>query len=292
VTFPARRLYTVPLPDGRVLELGSRPLVMGILNVTPDSFAEPSPRTDPEAAIEFALRMEASGADIIDVGGESTRPGAEPLAAGEEARRVLPVIAGLRRRVRVPISIDTYKAEIAVAAIAEGAAIVNDVSGLRYESALGGVVASTGAALIVMHTHGRSRTMYQEAHYDDLVQEVIRELGESLQAAAAAGIARERVIVDPGIGFAKRPADSYGVLARLPELAAGLDRPVLTGPSRKSFMREALGSRPAPERDWGTAAAVTAAVLAGAHILRVHAVAEMVQVVRVAEEIRRHGHGA
>ncbi len=201
---------------------------------------------------------------------------------------MLPVLAGLRGRVRVPISIDTYKAEIAAAAIGEGAAIVNDVSGLRYESALGGVVAASGAALIVMHTRGRSRTMYQEAHYDDLVQDVIRELGESLQAAAAAGVARERVIVDPGIGFAKRPADSYGVLARLPELAAGLDRPVLTGPSRKSFMREALGSRPAPERDWGTAAAVTAAVLAGAHILRVHAVAEMVQVVRVAEEIRRH----
>jgi dihydropteroate synthase len=167
VTFLARRFYTVPLPDGRVLELGSRPLVMGILNVTPDSFAEPSPRTDPEAAIEFALRMEASGADIIDVGGESTRPGAEPLTAAEEARRVLPVIAGLRERVRVPISIDTYKAEIAGAAIAEGAAIVNDVSGLRYESALGGVVAATGAALIVMHTRGRSSTMYQEAHYDD-----------------------------------------------------------------------------------------------------------------------------
>jgi dihydropteroate synthase len=133
--------------------------------------------------------------------------------------------------------------------------------------------------------------MYQEAHYDDVVREVMRELEASLQTAAAAGVARERVIVDPGIGFAKRPADSYGVLARLTELAAGLDRPVLAGPSRKSFMRDALGSQPAPERDWGTAAAVAAAVLAGAHIVRVHAVSEMVQVVRVAEEIRRHGHG-
>jgi dihydropteroate synthase len=208
VPFPRRRPYRVSLPDGGVLDLGPRPLVMGILNVTPDSFAEPSPRTDPEAAVEFALRMEASGVDIIDVGGESTRPGAEPLPAAEEARRVLPVIAALRGRVRVPISIDTYKAEIAGAAIAEGATIVNDVSGLRYESALGGVVAATGAALIVMHTRGRSRTMYQEAHYDDVVQEVIRELGESLQVAAAAGVARERVIVDQGIGFAKPQADS------------------------------------------------------------------------------------
>ena len=287
MTFPARRPYRIPLPGGRYLDLGPRPLVMGILNVTPDSFAEPSPRTDPGAAADCAVRMEADGADIIDVGGESTRPGADSLPAAEEARRVLPVIRMLRGRVHIPISIDTYKAEIAEAAIAEGATIVNDVSGLRYEPALAAVVARTGAALVVMHTRGRSRTMYQEAHYDDVVREVIRELDESLQVAAGAGVARDRLIVDPGIGFAKRAADSYGVLARLPELLAGLDRPVLAGPSRKSFMQEALGSRPAPARDWGTAAAVTAAVLAGAHILRVHAVSEMAQVVRVAEEIRR-----
>jgi dihydropteroate synthase len=287
--FPARRPYTVPLPDGRVLDLGSRPLVMGILNVTPDSFAEPSPRTDPVAAADDAVRMEAEGADIVDVGGESTRPGADPLPAAEEARRVLPVIRMLRGRLRIPISIDTYKAEIAEAAIAEGATIVNDVSGLRYEPALAAVVARTGAALVVMHTRGRSKTMYQEARYEDVVQDVTRELDESLQAAVRAGIARDRLIVDAGIGFAKRAADSYGVLARLPELVAGLDRPVLAGPSRKSFMQDALGRRPPTARDWGTAAAVTAAVLSGAHILRVHAVAEMVQVVRVAEEIRRHG---
>ena len=286
MTFPTRRLYTVRLPDGHVLDLGSRPLVMGILNVTPDSFAESSPHTDPAAAVDAALQMEADGADIIDVGGESTRPGAEPLPAAEEARRVLPVLRMLRGRVRIPISIDTYKAEIAEAALAEGAVIVNDVSGLRYEPALAAVVARSGAALVVMHTRGRSRTMYQDAHYDDIVTEVAGEIEDSLRAAAAAGVERERVIVDPGIGFAKRPADSYGVLARLPELAVRLDRPVLAGPSRKSFMQGVLGSKPAPERDWGTAAAVTAAVLAGAHVVRVHAVAGMVQVVRVAEEIR------
>ena len=263
---------------------------MGILNITPDSFAESPPRTDPEAAVALALRMEVDGADIIDVGGESTRPGAEPLPAAEEARRVLPVLQKLRGRLRVPISIDTYKAEIAEAAIGEGAALVNDVSGLRYEPALAGVVARSGAALVIMHTRGRSKTMYQEAGYDDVVAEVGAAIEASLAVAAAAGVSRDRVIVDPGIGFAKRAADSYGVLARLPELAAGLDRPVLVGPSRKSFMQGALGMRPAPERDWGTAAAVAAAVLAGAHIVRVHAVAEMVQVVRVAEEIRRSGH--
>jgi dihydropteroate synthase len=262
---------------------------MGILNVTPDSFAETSPRTDPDAAVELALRMEADGADIIDIGGESTRPGAAPLPAADEARRVLPVLQKLRGRVRVPMSIDTYKAEIAAAGLAEGAALVNDVSGLRYEPALAQVVARTGAALIVMHTRGRSKAMYQEANYDDVVREVVAEIEASLAAAAAAGVPRGQVIVDPGIGFAKRAADSYGVLARLPELAAGLDRPVLVGPSRKSFMQRALGGTPAPGRDWGTAAAVTAAVLAGAHIVRVHAVAEMVQVVRVAEEIRKHG---
>ena len=261
---------------------------MGILNITPDSFAESSPRTDPVAALDLALRMEADGADIIDVGGESTRPGAEMLPPAEEARRVLPVLQMLRSRVRVPISIDTYKAEIAAAAIAEGAVLVNDVSGLRYEPALAEVVARTGAALVVMHTRGRSKAMYQEARYDDVVGEVVAEIETSLAAAAAAGVPRERVIVDPGIGFAKRAADSYGVLARLPEFAAGLNRPLLVGPSRKSFMQGALGVKPAPDRDWGTAAAVTSAVLAGAHIVRVHAVAAMVQVVRVAEEIRRH----
>jgi dihydropteroate synthase len=290
--FPPRRFYTVPLANGGVLELGPRPLVMGILNVTPDSFAEASPRTDPDAAVALALSMEADGADIIDIGGESTRPGAEPLPAAEEARRVLPVLQQLRGRVRVPISIDTYKAEIAAAAIAGGAVLVNDVSGLRYEPALADVVAKTGAALIVMHTRGRSQAMYQEARYNDVVREVIDEIGESLAVAAAAGVPRDRLIVDPGIGFAKRAADSYGVLARLPELAAGLDRPVLVGPSRKSFMQGALGVTPAPGRDWGTAAAVTAAVLAGAHIVRVHAVAGMVQVVRVAEEIRLRAQGS
>ena len=259
---------------------------MGILNVTPDSFGESRPGFDARAAVEAALEMEAAGADIIDVGGESTRPGADAVAAAEEAARVLPVICGLAGRLKVPISIDTYKADVARAAVGEGAAIVNDVSGLRYEPALGGVVAATGAALVLMHTRGRSKGMYDNANYQDVVADVIVELGESIARAIGAGVARERLLVDPGIGFAKRPAHSYGVLAGIPELAA-LDRPILVGPSRKSFLREALEDRPAPERDWGTAAAVTAAVLGGAHIVRVHAVAEMAQVVRVAEEIRK-----
>ena len=260
---------------------------MGILNVTPDSFAESSPRMDPSAAVDFALRMAAEGADLVDIGGESTRPGAEPVSVEEELARVLPVVRGLAGRLPVPVSVDTCKAEVARAAIDAGAALVNDVSGLLYDPALARVVAEGAAALVLMHTRGRPAVMYAEAVYEDLVAEVAAELRRGIVRATAAGVAPAAVIVDPGVGFAKRPAHSYGVLAQLPELAAALDRPVLVGPSRKSFLGEAVGGRPAPQRDWGTAAAVTAAVLGGAHIVRVHAVAEMVQVVRVAEQIRR-----
>jgi dihydropteroate synthase len=284
--FPARLAFTIPLPSG-ALTLGDRCLVMGILNVTPDSFAERSRLLDAGEAVDAALRMEAEGADIIDIGGESTRPGADALSEADELARVLPVIAALAARLHVPISVDTTKARVAQAAVGAGAAIVNDVSGLRYEPALARAVAGSGAALVLMHMRGRPKSMYAEAVYGDVVVDVARELGESLQHARDSGVPDACLIVDPGIGFAKRPAHSYGVLARLPELASALGRPVLVGPSRKSFLSGAVGNRPAIERDWGTAAAVTAAVLAGAHIVRVHAVPEMSQVVRVAEEIRR-----
>jgi dihydropteroate synthase len=262
---------------------------MGIVNVTPDSFAETSP-VDSEAAVALALQLEADGADIIDVGGESTRPGAQPVSAADELARVLPVVRRLSAQLKVPLSVDTYKASVARAAVDAGAQIINDISGLRFDPALGAVAAGSGAALVLMHTRGGPQTMHSkaEAEYRDVIAEVAAELSASIAAAAAAGVSADRIIVDPGIGFAKRPAHSYGVLGRLPALAEALDRPLLVGPSRKSFMRTALDDRPPAERDWGTAAAVTAAVLAGAHIVRVHAVKEMVQVVRVAEEIRRH----
>ena len=261
---------------------------MGIVNVTPDSFAE-TERLDCNAAVDLALRMEQEGADLIDIGGESTRPGAEPVSAMEEMARVVPVIRALVGRIRVPISIDTYKADVARSALAEGAVMVNDVSGLRYEPRLAEVVATAEAALVLMHTRGRSRQMYADAEYSDVVGEVATELQESIASAVTAGVRLDGIIADPGIGFAKRPSHSYGVLARLSELAAALGRPMLVGPSRKSFMREALNDLPPAQRDWGTAASVAAAVLAGAHIVRVHAVREMVQVVRVAEEIRKAG---
>jgi dihydropteroate synthase len=283
--FPARRTYTVPIAGG-ILRVGDRPLVMGILNVTPDSFAEPK-ILGTDAAVAAALEMEAQGADLLDIGGESTRPGATPVSAPDELARVLPVVRALAGRLRIPISIDTYKSSVADACLAEGAALVNDISGLHFDASLAGVVARAGAALVLMHTRGRPGDMYAQAQYADVVDEVTSELAENCRRAEAGGVPRDRLIVDPGIGFAKRAAHSYGVLARLSEIASRLDRPLLAGPSRKSFMRAALAERPAIERDWGTAAAVTAAVLAGAHIVRVHAVSEMVQVVRVAEEIRR-----
>ncbi len=264
---------------------------MGVVNVTPDSFAGSSP-VDTDAAVAQALQLEADGADIIDVGGESTRPGAQPVAAADELARVLPVIQGLSGRLSIPLSIDTYKASVARAAVDAGAVMINDVSGLRLDPALGSVAAAGGAALVLMHSRGVPQTMQSEAEYADLIVEIAAELRASIATAVSSGVPIDRIIADPGIGFAKRPRHSYGVLGQLPALAAALDRPLLVGPSRKSFMRHALADRPPKERDWGTAAAVTAAVLAGAHIVRVHAVKEMVQVVRVAEEIWRAGQEA
>lgn len=282
-----RKSYIVPLPDGRSLQLGARTLVMGIVNVTPDSFADGGVRLDPGRAAAAALAMEADGADLLDIGGESTRPGAEPLPADEELGRVIPVLDRLAGRVRVPISIDTYKAAVARAALERGVAIVNDISGLRYDPALAGVVAAAGAACVLVHSRGRPSDMYREARYTAVADEMVAELGARVAAAESAGIERQRLILDPGLGFGKRAEHSYDALARLDRLAA-LDRPLLVGPSRKSFLRHAIGDVPPGEREWGTAATVAAAVLLGAHIVRVHGVREMVQVVRVADMIRQH----
>jgi dihydropteroate synthase len=259
---------------------------MGILKVSPDSFAERE-RLDAASVVDAALRMQDEGADLIDLGGESTRPGAAAVSLEEELSRVRPALDALAGRLRVPLSIDTQKAEVARVAVAEGAAIVNDVTALDGDRRMADTVAASGAALILMHGRGPSREMYARAEYADLLADVTRELGEAVERAERAGIARDRLLIDPGIGFAKRPAHSYGVLAGVPEMAQALGLPILVGPSRKSYLSGALGDRPAVARDWGTAAAVTAAVLAGAHVVRVHAVDAMVQVVRVAEEIRR-----
>jgi len=283
VVFAPRPAFSVPLPRGLRLELGARTLVMGILNVTPDSFA--GGVTEPDRAADLALQLEADGADIIDIGGESTRPGADPLSAADEMARVLPVVERLRGRLRAPLSIDTYKAEVASAALSAGASIVNDISGLGYDPMLGDVVARAGAGLVLMHTRGRSREMYREADYDDVTGEVSAELQQALERARRAGVPCEQIILDPGVGFAKRAQHSRAVLADLAALAR-LERPLLVGPSRKSFLAEGPAPLPPADRDWGTAAAVTVSVMGGAHIVRVHNVAAMVQVVRAADALR------
>ena len=268
--------------------LGERTLVMGIVNVTPDSFSDGGRTFDARAAVDAALRMVDEGADLLDVGGESTRPGALPVDAGEELRRVVPVIEGLAGRVKVPISIDTYKASVADAALAAGASIVNDISGLRYDPELAGVAARRGAPIVLMHTRGRSRDMYEQAQYHDVVDEVLDELRESIAFAAGAGVPRDQILVDPGIGFAKDAAHSFEVLGRLAEFA-DLNRPIVVGSSRKSFLnRPVKQGALVPDGEWPTAASVAAAALAGMHVVRVHAVREMAQVVRVADEIQKY----
>jgi dihydropteroate synthase len=280
--------FTVPLPGRESLVLGDRTFIMGVINVTPDSFSDGGTLLDPERAIRAGVQMVEDGADLLDVGGESTRPGAAALDEGEERRRILPVIAGLAARVPVPISVDTYKAGTAAAALEAGATIVNDVSGLRYEPELARIAARHGAALVLMHTRGRSDAMYEQASYHDVMSEVLDELRGSVAYATSAGVPLEQLLIDPGLGFAKLPPHSFAALGRVEELNE-LGRPIVVGPSRKGFLTRPLGRDvPAPMRDWPTAAGVAACALAGVHVVRVHAVREMVQVVRVADEIRKY----
>jgi dihydropteroate synthase len=279
-----RHTYILTLPSGAQLTLGERTLVMAVLNITPDSFSDGG--RYPRRAIDDGARMVEEGADILDVGGESTRPGAAQVPADEEKRRVLPVIEALAKRVSAPISIDTYKSEVADAAYDAGAAIINDISGLVFDPRLGEVAARRQMPIVLMHTRGRSADMYREAQYADVVREVKDEIGQRIATAVGMGIDREQIVIDPGLGFAKRAEHSLTMLARLPELAA-LERPILVGASRKSFLKHAIGDVSPDQRLSGTAGAVAAAVLLGAHIVRVHDVQAMVDVVRVADAVRR-----
>jgi dihydropteroate synthase len=258
---------------------------MGVINVTPDSFSDGGAALDPVNALDIAQAMEAAGADVIDVGAESTRPGAEPVGAADEIARVVPVLRALATKVGIPISIDTYKAEVAAQALDHGAAIVNDISGLQYDPELGPLAARRGVPVILMHTRGRPSDMYAHAEYGDVVAEVSSDLQRCIGRALECGVTRDRILVDPGLGFAKRAEQSFAALAGIDRLAE-LGFPLVVGPSRKSFMTSATGPLDASARDWPTAAAVTAAVLGGAHIVRVHRVPEMVHVVRVADAIR------
>ena len=260
-----------------------RPLLMGVLNVTPDSFSDGGRSLDAEAAVAHGERLAAEGADLIDVGGESTRPGAQPVAAAEEQRRIYPVIARLAHRVRIPISVDTSKASVAEAALDAGAALVNDVTALRGDPRMAGVVARARAAIILMHMRGTPQTMQRHPRYRDVVAEVGAFLGEAAERAQARGIARERILVDPGLGFGKLLRHNLALLRRLPELAA-LGYPMVLGPSRKSFIGQVLGVDVA-ERLPGTLACVAQAFYSGVSLVRVHDVAAAAQLVRMLEAI-------
>lgn len=262
-----------------------RPLVMGILNLTPDSFSDGGRFQHPERALEHAERMVEEGADLLDVGGESTRPGAPPVNPAEERTRVLPVVRLLKARLSVPVSVDTRRAEVARSVLQEGAEVVNDVSALS-DPEMGGVVAEHGAGVVLMHMRGTPQTMQLAPRYDDVAEEVAEELEGALRRARAAGIAEERVVVDPGIGFAKTAEHNLELLARL-EVLRRLGRPVLLGASRKAFIGRILGGVPAEERGPGTVAACVAGLLHGARIFRVHDVAMVRQALDVAEAIRR-----
>jgi dihydropteroate synthase len=264
--------------------LGERTLVMGILNVTPDSFSDGGLVAGTEAAVARGLRLFEEGADWVDVGGESTRPGAARVAAEEETRRTAPVVEGLRRRGAGPVSIDTTKASVACSALDAGADLVNDVSAFGYDPAMATLVAGRGVPAVLMHLRGGFGEMHRAPAYRDVMGEVVSELEAAVLRAERAGVARDTLILDPGIGFSKDAAHSLEALRRLGEMEA-LDRPVLVGPSRKSFIGAVL-DLPADRRLMGTAAAVAACVLRGAHVVRVHDVREMVEVVRVADAIR------
>jgi len=278
------RLPAVAGLPSRTLVLGERTLVMGVLNVTPDSFSDGGKFFDADAAVARALELERAGADLLDIGGESTRPGAEAISASEEMRRVLPVLEKLRGRLKIPVSIDTSKPEVAEAAIFQGAEMINDVTGLRAGPHLAEIAAKRGLPLILMHMRGEPRTMQKRPFARDVLRDVTQSLRKAAAVARRTGVAKSQIVLDPGIGFGKSAGQSYELLQKLADLAR-LGYPLLVGTSRKSFLAKAPGAAPDADRIWGTAATVTAAILAGAHIVRVHDVAEMVQVARVADAI-------
>lgn len=280
-----RKMFRLKLPS-RTLVLGERTLVMGVLNVTPDSFSDGGEFLDPARAIDHAIAMESAGAELLDIGGESTRPGSQEVPASEELDRILPVLEGLCGRIKIPVSVDTRRAAVAELAFRAGAEIINDVSGLRNDPRIAEVAARQRVPLILMHMRGEPRTMQETGFARDVLSDVTQGLRNSIAVARKAGVAKSQIILDPGIGFGKSFAQNYELLEKLPQLAR-LGYPLLVGTSRKGFLGATLArdGKPAPseERIWGTAATVTASILNGAHIVRVHDVAEMVDVARVAD---------
>ncbi len=276
------------------MPIGERTLIMGILNVTPDSFSDGGQFVTVDAAVAHAERMIAEGANIVDVGGESTRPGGEPISIEEEIRRVVPVIEALSARVPdTPLSVDTTKSEVARAALDAGAAIVNDVSALRFDFYVADAVARAGAGLVLMHSRGTPATMHRLPPVADIMEEVTSSLRASVHMAERRGVNPKSIAIDPGIGFGKSQDQNLELIAKLDQLIAAFpDYPLLIGTSRKSFIGRILGDAsgtpaPASDRLYGTLAAITAAVLKGAHIIRVHDVKAAADTIHVSESIKR-----
>ncbi|MBL7068693.1 MAG: dihydropteroate synthase [Candidatus Omnitrophica bacterium] len=267
------------------LDLDKRTYVMGVLNRTPDSFSDGGKYMSEESAVSYALNMARDGADIIDIGGESTRPGALPVDVNEELGRVIPVIKRLKALIDIPISIDTSKSHVAKAALENGASMVNDITGLKGDRDMAGVVARFDVPICIMHMKGSPRTMQISPQYDDLIGEIIASLRESIDLAAGAGIDEKKIIIDPGIGFGKTLEHNLKIIKELRRLT-NLGRPILIGPSRKSFIGQILNSD-VSERLTGTSSSVALAISNGANIVRVHDVREMVDCARVADSICR-----
>jgi dihydropteroate synthase len=270
--------------NGREVRCDARPLIMGIVNVTPDSFYDGGRYAKPEHAVAHALELVEQGADILDIGAESTRPGSHPVSEQDEIDRVLPVIEQVALRVTIPISVDTTKSRVARLALDAGAAIINDVSALRFDAGMAQVIAQSGAGLILMHMQGTPDMMQRAPRYGDVVSEIKDFFTDRIRVAIQAGIAESQIVLDPGFGFGKLLQHNLDILRHLSSFSM-LNRPLLVGLSRKGFVGQIV-DRTVDHREWGTAAAVALAVDRGAHILRVHDVAMMVDVVKVASAVR------
>lgn len=268
------------------LDFSKKTYIMGILNVTPDSFADGGLYFDKSAAIERAYQIVEEGADIIDIGGESTRPGSEPISIKEELKRTIPVIEAISKKIKVPISIDTYKSEVAKAALDAGASMVNDISGLRFDPRMPDVVSEYKVPVVIMHIKGKPQDMQQNPVYEALIPEIIDYFRVGMKTAISAGVSEDKIIIDPGMGFGKTFDHNLEIINNLREFTF-LEKPILIGPSRKAFIGKILGDVPATERLEGTTAAVSISIINGANVVRVHDVKETVKVAKVADAVKR-----
>jgi dihydropteroate synthase len=270
-----------------LIDFSKKTYIMGILNVTPDSFSDGSLYFNKSAAIKRATQMVEEGADIIDIGGESTRPGSEPVTIEEELRRTIPVIEALAKEVKVPISIDTYKSEVAKRALDAGVSMVNDISGLRFDPEMPDVLSEYNVPVVIMHIKGRPKDMQQNPVYEALIPEIMDYMREGIKIARQSGISGDKIIIDPGIGFGKTFDHNLEIIKHLREFTL-LEKPILIGPSRKAFIGKILGDVPPAERLEGTAAAVAISIINGANIIRVHDVREMVRVAKIVDAIKNY----